>query len=114
VIRRYRIADGIVGYSAGDVLISDAGEVSVAVRDGRGICLAPASVGLLGLSSGAQEALRAAGCGDGQVAADLLRVAEGDAAQVLEHCLDGAEGDDVIAGWTEYVERLEALAEVAQ
>lgn len=41
MIRRYRVADGIVGYSAGDVLIPDTGPRARVVATGAGVQLDP-------------------------------------------------------------------------
>jgi hypothetical protein len=67
----------------------------------------------LKLSKNAAETLQAAGVGGKQVTRDIAEVRDGQISDMhlRERCLKGAEGDDVIAGWNEYVDAVVAAAE---
>lgn len=58
------------------------------------------------LSANAVEAIRAVGTTDEQVQTDIDDLLSGAKmpGEFREECLDGAEGDDVIAGWNEYAD----------
>lgn len=64
------------------------------------------------LSANAYDTLNAAGWqGVKQAQKDVDALVNGKTVERLRaECLEGAEGDDVIAGWEEYVDAVEAAA----